>query len=308
MLLDSISNWYPINIDMTALHCCKQLRLLDSSGAVPGHHKAIWEEAFVELSKLKKYSKFLSKCVRHELFAQLKNKYIYICVYIYIYITQEFLEFGYYTPSSELRYPSQLGKEIRFPNYLYMRYVSSSEGVITPSPEVLGVDTGIPTAATQVCTFLSSVPCYQELCWQNVILLKKKKRMQWKIHMAVSENRGTPKSSILIGVSIINHPFWGTTIFGNTHMKEVTQKQKNTGVSYPNFPSSSTCWKVLECLLTKQNQRYKSYFIVSGPSHSKGLQPFRQWTRIAWQYLLEFLFWILKHLEEGNKKSSNNHD
>ena len=26
----------------------------------------------------------------------------------------------------------------------------------------------------------------------------------------------TPKSSILIGFSIINHPFWGTVIFGNT--------------------------------------------------------------------------------------------
>ena len=32
----------------------------------------------------------------------------------------------------------------------------------------------------------------------------------------VSENSGTPKSSILIGFSIINHPFWGTPIFGNT--------------------------------------------------------------------------------------------
>ena len=28
--------------------------------------------------------------------------------------------------------------------------------------------------------------------------------------MDVSKNRGTPKSSILIGFSIINHPFWGT--------------------------------------------------------------------------------------------------
>ena len=27
-----------------------------------------------------------------------------------------------------------------------------------------------------------------------------------------------PKSSILIGISIINHPFWGTPIFGNTHI------------------------------------------------------------------------------------------
>ena len=32
----------------------------------------------------------------------------------------------------------------------------------------------------------------------------------------VSENSGTLKSSILIRFSIINHPFWGTSIFGNT--------------------------------------------------------------------------------------------
>ena len=38
------------------------------------------------------------------------------------------------------------------------------------------------------------------------------------VYMGVSENRGTPKSSILIGFSIINHPFWGTPIFGNTHI------------------------------------------------------------------------------------------
>ena len=36
--------------------------------------------------------------------------------------------------------------------------------------------------------------------------------------MGVSGNIGTPKSSILIGFSIINHPFWGTSIFGNTHI------------------------------------------------------------------------------------------
>ena len=38
------------------------------------------------------------------------------------------------------------------------------------------------------------------------------------LYMGVSKNSGTPKSSILIGFSIINHPFWGTIIFGNTHM------------------------------------------------------------------------------------------
>ena len=36
----------------------------------------------------------------------------------------------------------------------------------------------------------------------------------------VSKNKGTPKSSIsiLIGFSFINHPFWGTPIFGNTQI------------------------------------------------------------------------------------------
>ena len=40
----------------------------------------------------------------------------------------------------------------------------------------------------------------------------------WDVYMDVSENSGTPKSSILIRLSIINHPFWGNPIFGNTHI------------------------------------------------------------------------------------------
>ncbi len=38
------------------------------------------------------------------------------------------------------------------------------------------------------------------------------------LYMGVSKNRGTPKSFILIGFSIINHPFWSTRVFGNTHI------------------------------------------------------------------------------------------
>ena len=38
------------------------------------------------------------------------------------------------------------------------------------------------------------------------------------LYMGVSENNGTPKSSILVGFSIINHPFWGAPIFGNTYI------------------------------------------------------------------------------------------
>ena len=43
------------------------------------------------------------------------------------------------------------------------------------------------------------------------------RRLEIFVHMDVSENSGTPKSSILIGFSIINHPFWSIPIFGNTH-------------------------------------------------------------------------------------------
>ena len=36
--------------------------------------------------------------------------------------------------------------------------------------------------------------------------------------MGVSKNSDTPKSSIFIGFSLINQPFWGIPIFGNTHI------------------------------------------------------------------------------------------
>ena len=45
--------------------------------------------------------------------------------------------------------------------------------------------------------------------------------------MGVSKNSGTPKSSILIGCSIINHPFWGTPSFGNTHIPKIPPKKTN---------------------------------------------------------------------------------
>ncbi len=40
---------------------------------------------------------------------------------------------------------------------------------------------------------------------------RNKLRSSWSNYMGVSKNRGTPKSSILIGFSIIDHPFWGET-------------------------------------------------------------------------------------------------
>ena len=60
-------------------------------------------------------------------------------------------------------------------------------------------------------------PIIHHVRWKNInawsivpfkIRLKNKSGPGWK-HLHVSKNRGTPKSSILIGFSLINHPFWG---------------------------------------------------------------------------------------------------
>ncbi len=80
---------------------------------------------------------------------------------------------------------------------------------------------------------------------------------KWRCHLAtwkpfifnklgVSKNNGTPNSSILIGFSIIHHPFWGTNIFGNTQLSsEVYCHRKPGAPTEPNeletFPTF-TCW------------------------------------------------------------------
>ena len=57
------------------------------------------------------------------------------------------------------------------------------------------------------------------------------------IRMDVSKNRCTPKSSILIGFSIINHPFWGPTpLLGNTRMR-ISLNSKQHGSSWRFFPA-----------------------------------------------------------------------
>ena len=48
--------------------------------------------------------------------------------------------------------------------------------------------------------------------------------------MGVSKNMvNPPKSSILIGFSIITHPFWDTTIFGNIHIASINIETKSPG-------------------------------------------------------------------------------
>ena len=60
------------------------------------------------------------------------------------------------------------------------------------------------------------------------------------VHLGVSKNNGTPKLSILIGFSITNHPFWGTPMFGNTHLLFFLLK---------NLSKSRVGWTAMRALL-----------------------------------------------------------
>ena len=54
------------------------------------------------------------------------------------------------------------------------------------------------------------------------------------LYMGVSQNSGfSSKSSILVGISTINHPFWGTIIFGNTHMVLLVGSYRDTPLATP---------------------------------------------------------------------------
>ena len=63
--------------------------------------------------------------------------------------------------------------------------------------------------------------------------------------MDVSENSGTPKSSIFIGFSIMNHPFWGTLIFGNTHIQVFVKKYHFKFSANPAASWDHTIWSQL---------------------------------------------------------------
>ena len=65
----------------------------------------------------------------------------------------------------------------------------------------------IYNTAIEQCQARKTRQSHEQVAWNAAIF-----------HMRVSINGGTPKSSTLIGFSLINHPFWGTPIYGNPHM------------------------------------------------------------------------------------------
>ena len=47
------------------------------------------------------------------------------------------------------------------------------------------------------------------------------RNVSWFGYIGLSKNSGTPKSSILIGFSVINHPFWGYHYFWKHTYREI---------------------------------------------------------------------------------------
>ena len=83
----------------------------------------------------------------------------------------------------------------------------------------------------------SMQPCVVNSCWQHPASPTTHNSLSWirrhyvgfeknYVYLGVSLNGGTPKSSILIGFSMINHPFWDTL-----------------------FMETSICWNVIDVLV-----------------------------------------------------------
>ena len=87
--------------------------------------------------------------------------------------------------------------------------------------------------------------------------------------MGVSENRGTPKSSILMGFSIINHPFWvslflATTIFTVSYfLASPSQVSRDNWV----YPSQKTPWHVNIPYMDHMGKLVVHRFFIGLPRH-----------------------------------------
>ena len=128
------------------------------------------------------------------------------------------------------------------------------------------------------------------------------------IYVGVSKNIGTPKSSNLIGFSIINHPFWDTPIFGNTHMYIhpchnlwcFTFRRGEKGPKHPDFFSGAQAsnssrlaplcnmpgirWRIVDI------SRYKRYVNIGVEPKIGGFYPPNGWWK-KWKTLLKWMIW-----------------
>ena len=133
--------------------------------------------------------------------------------------------------------PFKMPDKIRFRNYTV---------VICPNPSISILELAFRLSMSIQALFrLTKFPFHSKIA-----------SLEFRVMMGyvgVSKNNGTPKSSILIGFSSINHPFWGTPIFGNIHVDQshhtgeycfalidymdIFSKRTKTGADFPFFYS-----------------------------------------------------------------------
>ena len=103
------------------------------------------------------------------------------------------------------------------------------------------------------------------------------------LDMGVSKNNGTPKSSTLIGFSIINHPFWGRPIFGNHHIKFLGCKKMFPSTQLPSClskvqpPPPNLCSRVL-----RPARPAHCFYIWSGGCLFRNLQENMLYANMIW--------------------------
>ncbi len=113
---------------------------------------------------------------------------------------------------------------------------------------------------------------------------------RWLRYLGVSKNNGTSKSSILIGFSIINHPFWDTQ-FLDTSIWKSSFISQHLRVSSPVMQKErrsigSEAWKNLQSNLLKQ--KFNTYPISPCTSSKSG--------RFS-EVLIKYLFLALAFFE-----------
>ena len=115
---------------------------------------------------------------------------------------------------------------------------------ILGTPPKIDFKTTLPTQKkNKHVPFLRSLPRMEIMfeVYNDIILIVFGNGPFWA-YVGVSKNNGTPKTSILIGFSIINHPFWGTTIFGNTQCTSRYHGQNHH--HHQHHQILLTCWRV----------------------------------------------------------------
>ena len=120
---------------------------------------------------------------------------------------------------------------------------------VSIQPFFLGFQEGTPTGRFQHLSWIQLLG-FQSHPQSWIRSAQNLPKPRFGIYMGVSkhvQNGGTLKSSMLIRFSIINHPFWGTPIFGNTHIFASSHRTS----SIPSFRSQSILRCPRETLATR---------------------------------------------------------